>query len=306
MTDEQTTLPRQIVVLSGKGGTGKTTVVGALATLAHDAVLADCDVDAADLHLLLSPQRTREESFFAGKEAVIHPDRCCGCGACAEYCRFDAIEVFPDEKGRPSYRVDPLACEGCGLCSLVCTCDAVEMIEPERGTLFVSSTRRGPLVDARLHAGGDNSGKLVTMVRNTALEIAREEGAELILVDGPPGVACPVIASVTGADLVLLVTEPTVSGMHDLERVAALVQQFQCPLAVCMNRSDINPERSESVCAWAEAREIPVVGVLPYDPAVVEAQVQGKSIVEYGDSPVAEEMRRVWKRIEELPKKVSN
>jgi MinD superfamily P-loop ATPase len=203
MKDDLKSAPRQIVVLSGKGGTGKTTVVGALATLARGAVLADCDVDAADLHLLLSPQRTREESFFAGKEAVIHSDRCCGCGSCAEYCRFDAIEAYTDEKGRSSYRVDPLACEGCGLCSLVCTCDAVQMTEPERGRLFVSSTRHGPLVDARLHPGGDNSGKLVTMVRNTALEIAEAEGFDLILVDGPPGVACPLIASLTGADLLL-------------------------------------------------------------------------------------------------------
>lgn len=305
MSTAADTLPRQIVVLSGKGGTGKTTVVGALAALAENAVLADCDVDGADLHLLLDPRPVREEGFHAGMVATILADRCCACGACAEQCRFEAITVDEDAMGPQMFVVDPIACEGCGLCSLVCTCDAVTMVEPERGRLFVSDTRHGPLVHARLNPGADNSGKLVTRVRNEALRVATEAGAETILVDGPPGVACAVIAAVSGADLVLLVTEPTVSGLHDLERVVNLAEQFDATLALCMNRSDINPALSDSICAWARAREIAVVGVLPFDAAVVEAQVRGKSIVEHGRSPVADQLRHMWDVMDEMSKKAS-
>jgi MinD superfamily P-loop ATPase len=224
--------PRQLVVLSGKGGTGKTSLVAALAALTTNKVLADCDVDAADLHLILDPQRRDRESFVSGKEARIIPERCSACGECMGGCRFGAIHLATSSSGRSVYAVDPAACEGCGLCAKVCTSGAVEMAPAERGEWFVSDTRQGPLVHARLNIGGMNSGKLVTLVRNQALALAEEMGADLLLVDGPPGIGCPVIASVTGADLVLAVTEPTVSGAHDLERAADLVQGFGLPLAV--------------------------------------------------------------------------
>jgi MinD superfamily P-loop ATPase len=293
-TPDATIVPRQLVVLSGKGGTGKTSIVAALAALVSDKVLADCDVDAADLHLVLNPTLRRRASFVAGKEAYIRPERCSACGDCMDLCRFHAIGMSAENGGRPVYAVDPLACEGCGLCARVCTCNAVEMLEPERGEWFVSDTRHGVLVHARLNVGGENSGKLVTLVRNQALALAQEAGACLVLVDGPPGVGCPVIASVTGADLLLAVTEPTVSGSHDLERAAELVQSFGLPLAVCINKCDLNPDMAKRIRDLCTDRGFPVVGELDYDIAVVRAQVEGKSIVEYGDSPVADQIRGMW------------
>ncbi len=292
--------PKQLVVLSGKGGTGKTSVVASLAALATDKVLADCDVDAADLHLVLDPQQRRREPFVGGKEARIVPERCCGCGHCVEYCRFDAIHAAGLREGRSVYTVDPLACEGCGLCNLVCTPHAVQMLDSERGEWFVSDTRQGPLVHARLNIGGENSGKLVTAVRNEALTLAREMGAQLVLVDGPPGIGCPVIASVTGADLVLAVTEPTVSGEHDLERLAGLVRGFGLPLVACINKTDLNPDMANRIRELCATHGIPVVGELSYDIAVVQAQVERKSIVERGGSPVADQIRTMWKTLEDM------
>ncbi len=301
---ERTSTPRQLVVLSGKGGTGKTSVVASLAALASNAspasnaVLADCDVDAADLHLLLDPRTTSSETFQAGKAATIAPEHCCGCGLCAQYCRFDAIRADGERGGRPVYSVDPSACEGCGLCSMVCTSKAVSMFEPERGEWFVSDTRHGPLVHAQLKIGGENSGKLVTVVREKAMALAQETGAGLVLVDGPPGVGCPVIASVTGADLVLAVTEPTVSGSHDLERLAALVKTFAVPLVVCINKFDINPDMATTIRERCAAQGIEVLGELSYDAAVVRAQVRGMSIVEHDGSPVSSQIRAIWSALE--------
>lgn len=296
--------PKQLVVLSGKGGTGKTSVVAALATLVADKVLADCDVDAADLHLVLDPQLRHREAFMSGKEARIVPERCSACGECLDHCRFDAIRLAQDDRGRSVYSVDPIACEGCGLCARVCTSGAVEMCDAERGEWFISDTRHGPLVHARLNIGGENSGKLVTLVRERALAEARACGAGLVLVDGPPGIGCPVIASVTGADLVLAVTEPTVSGAHDLERAAELVQGFGLTLAVCINKADLNPEMADRIREACAARDLTVVGELSYDTAVVRAQVQGKSIMEYGDSPVAGQIREMWELLEPRLNKV--
>lgn len=295
--------PKQLVTLSGKGGTGKTSLVAAFAALAADKVLADCDVDAADLHLVLDPQPRRRETFTSGKEARIIPERCSACGECATFCRFDAIHLVGSDGGRPYYAVDPLACEGCGLCVRVCTSGAVDLVEAERGEWFVSDTRHGPLVHARLNIGGENSGKLVTQVRNEAVALARQTGSPLVLVDGPPGIGCPVIASVTGADLVLVVTEPTVSGLHDLERVTELVAGFGLPVAVCINKSDLNPDMAGRIRELCAAQGFPVVGMLGYDTSVVRAQVEGKSIVEYGGSPVADQIRDLWKTLETALKK---
>lgn len=296
--------PRQLVVLSGKGGTGKTSVVAALAALAGAKVLADCDVDAADLHLVLDPQRRHREAFVAGKEAAIDPGRCNACGECREYCRFDAVNLIESGDAGLVYTVDHLACEGCGLCARVCAYDAVSMSEPERGEWFISDTRHGPLVHARLNIGGENSGKLVTIVRNQALALAQERGDPLVLVDGPPGIGCPVIASVTGADLVLAVTEPTISGTHDLERLVELVQGFDLTLVVCINKVDLNPEMAESIRALCLSRKLPVVGELSYDTALVRAQVEGKSIVEYGAGPVADQIRDMWTKVHDTLNKV--
>ncbi|MHB0979844.1 MAG: ATP-binding protein [Thermoleophilia bacterium] len=296
--------PRQLVVLSGKGGTGKTSIVAALAALVSDKVLADCDVDAADLQLLLDPQLMHREPFMSGKEARIVSERCSACGLCMDECRFDAIRLARLDGGRSTYTVDPSVCEGCGLCVRVCTSGAVEMRDAERGEWFVSDTRHGPLVHARLNIGGENSGKLVTLVRNQAVLLAQEEGADLVLVDGPPGIGCPVIASVTGANLVLAVTEPTVSGAHDLDRAADLVRGFGLRLAVCINKTDLNPEMAAHIREVCAARGFPVVGELSYDIAVVRAQVEGKSIVEYGGSVVADQIREMWKTVDTMLKEL--
>lgn len=294
----------ELVVLSGKGGTGKTTVVAALASLAANKVLVDCDVDAADLHLLLDPSPTQSERFVAGREARIAADRCSGCGSCVEYCRFGAIHTSSSGAGKAVYAVDPIACEGCGLCARVCSSGAVDMVDAERGEWFVSETRLGPLVHARLNVGGENSGKLVTLVRNEASRLAEAEAADLIIVDGPPGIGCPVIASVSGADLVLAVTEPTMAGRHDLERAATLVQSFRLPLAVCINKADLNEEIRSDLRQFCAARGYPILGELSYDARVVQAQVEGQTIVEYGDSPVAGQIVELWAKLENLLKKV--
>ena len=296
--------PRQLVVLSGKGGTGKTSVVAALATLTDRKVLADCDVDAADLHLVLDPECRHTETFMSGKEARISPERCSACGLCIEHCRFDAIRVTSHNGGRSVYAVDPIACEGCGLCARVCTPGAVDLVDAERGEWSISDTRHGPLVHARLNIGGENSGKLVTVVRDQALALAEEMGASLVIVDGPPGIGCPVIASVTGADLVLAVTEPSVSGVHDLERAAELVGGFGLPLAVCINKSDLNEDMTLHIREVCATRGWPVVGELDYDVAVVRAQVEAKSIVEYGGSVVADQIQKMWDVLEDLLNKV--
>lgn len=292
--------PRQLVILSGKGGTGKTSVAAALATLAEDAVLADCDVDAADLHLVVEPRRKRSEVFRSGRQARILISECAACGACKEYCRFDAIHVETGPEGQAFYVVDPLTCEGCGLCARVCTFGAVELTEAERGQLFISDTPHGPLAHARLNIGGENSGRLVTLVRDEAIRLAAANGASLVLVDGPPGIGCPVIASTTGADLVLVVTEPTVSGEHDLERVADLVKGFDIPLVVCVNKADLNPEMVIRIREVCSARGVPIVGELDYDTGFVEAQVDGQSIVEHGEGRVVRQLREMWRQLEEI------
>jgi MinD superfamily P-loop ATPase len=292
--------PRQLVVLSGKGGTGKTSVVAALATLAHDVVLADCDVDAADLHLVLRPESTREAPFVCGKVARIAPERCSACGLCAEYCRFDAVRMASRNGERLVYEIDASACEGCGLCFRVCTPGAIDMAEAEQGKWLISDTRHGPLVHAELRIGGENSGKLVTVVREQAEAVADQIGAGLVLADGPPGIGCPVIASVTGADLVLAVTEPSRSGVHDLERLAELVQGFGLSLAVCINKADLNRDMTLHIRDVCSARGWPVVGELEYDVAVVQAQVEGESIVEFGDSPVADQISKMWDELQAM------
>lgn len=282
----------EIVVISGKGGTGKTSIAAALAILAENSAVADCDVDAADLHLVLAPEIRRRAPFISGHEATIRSADCTDCGLCLELCRFDAIQR--NEQG--NLFVDPAACEGCGVCVHFCPEKAVDFPERECGEWYCSETRVGPMVHARLKAGGENSGKLVATVRGEARRIAEERSLNLVLVDGPPGIGCPVIASLTGASLVLAVTEPTLSGAHDLERVLSLTRHFKIPTAVCVNKWDLNPEMADSIEASASAKGCSLAGRVRYDKAVTAAQVSARAVTE-APGGGAEDIRLLWNRL---------
>jgi len=284
---------RELVVISGKGGTGKTSVTAAFAVLAAGrAVLADCDVDAADLHLVLAPSATRRTPFISGREAVIRDAACVGCGICATLCRFEAIRVGPDA----CYEIDPAACEGCGVCVVGCPAGAIDFPERLCGEWMISDTRCGPMVHAELAAAAENSGKLVSVVRREARRIAEAQGLPLILTDGPPGIGCPVIASITGTSQVLVVTEPTVSGEHDLARVLTLARHFGVPTAVCVNKWDINPAMTKRIEQASTAAGARVVGRIRYDRAFTAAQIRGEAVVESA-SPAADDIRAIWKAL---------
>lgn len=274
--------------MSGKGGTGKTTVTASFAVLAGNSVIVDCDVDAANLHLLLHPEvKTRQE--FYTKKAEIDKEECIECGRCEEECRFGAISDF---------KVDPIHCEGCGVCNLICPVDAVRLSERVSGYAYISETRFGSMCHARLLPGESNSGKLVALVRENARKVAEAKKLSLILIDGAPGIGCPVIASVTGIDLGVLVTEPTMSGLHDMERAMGLLDHFRVPALVCINKYDLNVEKAEEIEEFCEGRGVEVVARIPFDRVVTDAMVQGKTIVEYSvDRPVSREMKRMWERV---------
>jgi MinD superfamily P-loop ATPase len=286
---------KEIVVISGKGGTGKTSVTAAFAALAEDAVLADCDVDAADLAIILDPVVREEGDFSGGKQATIVAERCVGCGRCFELCEFGAIDRNLDLRDTV-YTVDPVACEGCGVCAHFCPQGAVDFREVVNGRWFLSDTRFGPMAYAELGIAEENSGKLVSLVREKARQEAADRCRSIVLIDGPPGVGCPVISSVTGVDLVVIVSEPTLSGLHDTERVMELARHFDVPVLVCVNKADINPEiagRIEDI-----AGEERTLGRIPYDISVVEAQVARKTVIEYSRGPAAMAIELVWKKIE--------
>ncbi len=290
---------KELVVISGKGGTGKTSLVASFAALAEKKVLADCDVDAADLHLVLKPSIKQRGEFTGGKEARILVEQCTACGRCAAACRFDAVRFDgpPSSTVAKTYRVDPIACEGCGVCVRVCPAEAIEFEPAVNGEWYISDTRHGPMVHARLGPAAENSGKLVTLVRNQAQQIAERDGLELVLVDGAPGIGCPVIASITGADLVLLVTEPTLSGLHDLERVHALVKHFGVPTLVSVNKYDINVELCETIEATARRLGARVLGRVRYDRSFTKAQMEGLSVIEYNRSASEEDVRSLWRQV---------
>ena len=279
---------RELVVLSGKGGTGKTTIVGSFAALAKGKVLADCDVDAADLHLLLSPSERQKSEFWSGQVARIDEDRCTQCGLCQELCRFNAIKDF---------KIDPVSCEGCGFCSHICPAEAITMKENMSGYWFISDTKYGTLVHAKLGIAQENSGKLVALVRQQAKQIAEKEGKDLIISDGPPGIGCPVISSLSGASLALLVTEPTLSGMHDLERVLGVCQHFGVPPLVCINKYDINEENSHQIESYCLSHGVKVTGEIPFDNVVTESIVRGVPVVEYSSGRVTGEIERMWRTL---------
>jgi MinD superfamily P-loop ATPase len=286
-----------MVILSGKGGTGKTTVTAALAQLASrelSIVMADADVDAANLELVLDPTKQEVEDFAGGKVATIDPAKCTACDLCHQVCRFGAI--IP---GDTVYQVDALGCEGCAACYYQCPEEAIRMDEEQDGQWFRSDTRFGPLFHAHLFAGRENSGKLVALVRQRARLLALDTGAALVLVDGPPGIGCPVIAASTGVDLALHVVEPTVSGVHDLARIMATTDHFGVPSLVAINKADLNTTRAGEITAFCAERGVKVVGQIPYNDVVTEAMVQGQPVTAYSDGPVTEALSEIWHRVRE-------
>ena len=281
---------KQITVLSGKGGTGKTTITASFAVLAKNAVVADCDVDAPDLHMLLHPQIIRTQEFKGSKLAAIDESKCVKCGLCREKCRFDAIIE--------NFSVDTFSCEGCGVCTIVCPVNAITLTERISGHAYISKTRYGFMAHAMLSPGEANSGKLVTLVRQNAKTLAEEENSDLIIIDGPPGIGCPVIASVTGVDVGLAVTEPTMSGIHDLKRALQLLKHFNVAPFVCVNMYDINVDNTENILSFCRENSVEVVGKIPFSPKVTEAMVDGKTIIEYSPrSAVAKEIEVIWEKI---------
>jgi MinD superfamily P-loop ATPase len=287
---------KEIAVVSGKGGTGKTSIVGCFASLAENKVLADCDVDAADLYIILDPIIRKRVDFRGRKVARIETEKCVQCGVCEELCRFDAIS---SNDGRPGYLIDPVLCDGCGVCSHFCPQDAIEFGEEVNGEWYVSDTRHGPLVHARLGIAQENTGKLVTIVRSQARQLAEEQGLELVILDGPPGIGCPVIASITGTDMVLAVTEPSQSGQHDLSRLCELTSHFRIPTLVSINKWDLSRKMSSSIEEWCSERGLPVVGRIPYDSDFTKAQVAKRTLIEHSDGTAAEAVRHIWHEIAE-------
>jgi MinD superfamily P-loop ATPase len=279
---------KEVVVLSGKGGTGKTSIVGSFAALAESKVLADCDVDAADLHLLLRPVTKEQHEFWSGQTALIDPGKCTSCGLCQEICRFKAIRDF---------RVEAFSCEGCGFCAQICPVRAIEMKESLAGQWFISGTGYGDLVHARLGIAQENSGKLVALVRRQARELAEKQKAEYIISDGPPGIGCPVISSLTGASLALLVTEPTLSGIHDLERVFDVCRHFQVPALVCINKYNINVDNTQRIEEYCRARGADVVARIPYDNVFTEAMSHGLPVVDYSNGDVSHLIKSLWEDV---------
>ncbi len=291
---------KELVVISGKGGTGKTSVVASLATLAGQCVLVDCDVDAADLHLIFDPRIIRRESFTGGSKARIKQGHCTACGKCEELCRFDAIYFDGPGNGRiaKTFRVEETSCEGCGVCVDYCAENAIEFAPAICGQWFVSETRCGPMVHAKLGIAAENSGKLVTEVRRTAQEIALQRGFDLVICDGSPGIGCPVIASLTGASLALFVVEPTVSGVHDFRRVAQLAARLDLPGLLAVNKADLNEDIAEELEAIAMRQGIFPVGRIPYDREVTRAQIARKTVVEASNGPAARAMCMLWVEVQ--------
>jgi MinD superfamily P-loop ATPase len=284
---------KQLVIISGKGGTGKTVITAAFATLFQNKVLADCDVDASNLHLLLHPDIKETHTFSGGQKAFLRPDECSMCGECLEVCRFDAIEATTDG----AIHIDSISCEGCGVCSHVCPNQAIEMRDVTSGEWFVSHTKYGPFVHAKLGIGEENSGKLVTAVRRKSSEIANANNMDYVIIDGPPGIGCPVIASLTGGDLALVVTEPTLSGIHDMERIVAVAHHFKIPAACCINKHDINPENSSRIETWCQDHSVPLLGKIPFDEEVIRSIVQRYPLTENTECEASKEIRALWEKL---------
>ncbi|MCD6248675.1 MAG: 4Fe-4S binding protein [Hadesarchaea archaeon] len=278
---------KQLTVISGKGGTGKTTITAAFASLAKNAIFADCDCDAPDLQLILKPEVLEKEEYIGSATAIREVD-CSKCGKCREVCRFDAI----DEE----MRIIETKCEGCGACAFVCPEGAIEMKKRVTGTVYRSRTRFGPMIHAELRIGEEASGKLVSHVRKKAQELAND--GDLIIIDGSPGIGCPVIASITGVDAVLVVAEPTVTGLYDMERVLKVAEHFGIPASVCINKHDINEEKTKEIETFCRTRGVPVLGKLPYDDVATKAMINGQTVIEYSNSELSRELKKVWEKVE--------
>ena len=266
----------EIAVISGKGGTGKSSISAALACIPGKVVLADCDVDAANMHILFQPDVAVEEEFIGSQLAVIDHDKCSNCGLCIDYCRFDAISFK-----NSMVEISETSCDGCKLCSRICPMNAISIIDNNKSRLYTGSFRHGKMVYGRLAPGEENSGKLVNMVRDRAKEIAKENNIDTIIIDGPPGIGCPVISTITGADQVLIVTEPSLSGLHDLERTIDLTTKFELKTRVLINKSDLNSEISDRIEEYCKSKDIEVAAKLPFNKEVVNAMVNCKSIIEH-------------------------
>lgn len=288
---------KEIVVISGKGGTGKTSITASFAMLAGaEAVVADCDVDAADMHLLMQPNSVKEESFFSGQLASIDAEKCIQCGQCAQVCRFDAISVQDD-----CHVVDPVSCDGCGYCPRVCPANAIKMEERKAGDWYISETRANNfMVHAALGIGAENSGKLVAKVKNEAKALATQQNVQYILVDGSPGIGCPVLSSLSGANFVVLVTEPTLSGLHDLKRVYELVKKFRIKAGCIINKADLNEAVHTQIITFLTMENIHHIADIPFDRTFTDALVLGKTVVEIASSPVAEQVKRAWETIKDI------
>ena len=283
---------KELTIISGKGGTGKTSITASFAALAKNKVIVDADVDAADLHLVITPKIKKQDDFKGGCIAVIDPDRCTQCGDCRDRCRFDAVSE--------DFVVDKLSCEGCGVCVYFCPVKAIDFPRQICGQWFLSDTGYGPMVHARLGIAEENSGLLVSLLRKEAKNLAEQAGHDLIIVDGPPGIGCPVISSVTGATGVLVISEPTMSGLHDLKRVNELAAFLKVPAMACINKYDINPEMSDAIIAYAKENNMAYVGAVPYDRDMTAAMVAQKPLVDFSNGPAAVAIRSVWKSVSEL------
>lgn len=282
---------KELLVISGKGGTGKTIITGAFAALARNKVIVDCDVDAADLHLLLHHTVKEAHLFKSGKLPVIDENRCTQCGICREVCRFDAV--------KEDIIISHIDCEGCGFCSFACPQEAITMVENVSGEWYISDTRYGPLVHARLRPAEENSGKLVTLVKKKAREIAEKHGHDLILIDGSPGIGCPVIASLSGVSCAIIVTEPTISGLHDATRVVEVANHFGVPVRAIVNKYDLNSGMTEKIEKYFTRNGVGIAGKIAFDESVVRAMVQGKTIVEYADGIAKDTVQKIWERLAE-------
>lgn len=283
---------KQIVIISGKGGTGKTVITGSLAVLAKNKVMVDADVDAANLYLLLNPQIKEKNKYIGSKSAFINAEKCTGCGKCEEVCRFSAIKSKDN-----NFYVDTLSCDGCGACMLVCPVKAITLKEEETGEWFVSDTKYGPFVHAKLGIAQENSGKLVSVIKEKAKVLAIEKNAEYIIIDGPPGIGCPVIASLSGVHTALVVTEPSLSGIHDMERVIAVAHHFGIDTKVIINKYDINLKNTNDIKKICQKRNIEVLGLLPFSEKVNQSVVKGIPIVEFCNDPIAQNIIDLWNKV---------
>jgi MinD superfamily P-loop ATPase len=283
----------EIAVISGKGGTGKSSISAAFATMNSEVVLADCDVDAANLYLLFNPVHEEESVYIAGHKAVINYDLCTNCGNCISYCRFDAISFVND-----IVTIAETSCDGCFLCSHICPEQAISMVQNDKSRMYSGTFRNGKMVYGRLAPGEENSGKLVNMVREKARQLAKDHKLDTIILDGPPGIGCPVISTITGIDKAVIITEPTISGLHDMQRALEIVNKFGIEAFVIINKSDLNPDMSQQIDNWCSSEGINVIGHLPFDAEMVEAMIQGKSIIEHNrEGNISKELNNIWSNI---------